>query len=64
MSDTAADININNISKHYRDTVAVDNISFDVKQGEFLTLLGPSGCGKTTTPEHDCGICVAHFRQY
>jgi spermidine/putrescine transport system ATP-binding protein len=27
----------------------VDNLSFDVKQGELLTLLGPSGCGKTTT---------------
>lgn len=28
---------------------AVDNISFKVKQGQFLSLLGPSGCGKTTT---------------
>jgi type II secretory pathway predicted ATPase ExeA len=28
---------------------AVDNISIDIHEGEFLTLLGPSGCGKTTT---------------
>lgn len=28
---------------------AVDNVSFEIPQGEFFTLLGPSGCGKTTT---------------
>ena len=30
------------------DTVAVDNFSLDVRQGEFLVIVGPSGCGKTT----------------
>lgn len=41
------------LSKHfqlpYGIEVAVDDITLDVKEGEFLTLLGPSGCGKTTT---------------
>jgi putative spermidine/putrescine transport system ATP-binding protein len=37
------------ISKAYGETRAVDDISLDVADGEFLVLLGPSGCGKTTT---------------
>lgn len=46
---TMIDIELINISKHFGDTIAVDDASFSVNKGEFLTLLGPSGCGKTTT---------------
>lgn len=35
--------------KRFGNVVAVNNISFDVRDGEFVILLGPSGCGKTTT---------------
>jgi putative spermidine/putrescine transport system ATP-binding protein len=37
------------VSKHYGDFTAVDDVSFDLRRGEFLTMLGPSGSGKTTT---------------
>jgi iron(III) transport system ATP-binding protein len=40
---------VQRLTKRYDGVLAVDDISFDVKAGEFLSLLGPSGCGKTTT---------------
>ena len=38
------------------DVNAVDGVSFDIKEGEFFTLLGPSGCGKTTTLRSVAGL--------
>src|SRR5260370_15776355 len=36
------------ITKRFGDVVAVDDVTIDVDDGEFLVLLGPSGCGKST----------------
>ena len=41
-------IRIVNVTKTFGDFVAVDNLSIDIYQREFFSLLGPSGCGKTT----------------
>ena len=42
-------LEVRNVSKRFGETIAVDDVSFDVHDGEFLFLIGPSGCGKTTT---------------
>jgi NitT/TauT family transport system ATP-binding protein len=42
------EIFLRNVSKRYKSTTAVDNISLSVSRGEFITFLGPSGCGKST----------------
>ena len=44
-----ATIEVEDLTKRYGDNVAVDNISFQVNEGEILGLLGPNGAGKTTT---------------
>ncbi len=43
------DVRLDRVTKDFGETVAVDDLSLDVVEGEFFSLLGPSGCGKTTT---------------
>ena len=42
-------LKVNNLTKKFKDTVVVDNISFQVNEGEIVGLLGENGAGKTTT---------------
>ncbi|MBO0845699.1 MAG: ABC transporter ATP-binding protein [Nocardioides sp.] len=45
----SVDIEFRSVTKRFGDLTAVNQVSFQVLQGEFLSLLGPSGCGKTTS---------------
>ncbi|WP_394739388.1 ABC transporter ATP-binding protein [Natronococcus roseus] len=42
-------VELEDVTKRYAGTTAVDGVSLSVREGEFFTLVGPSGCGKTTT---------------
>ena len=51
-----SEIRLERIHKIYKETRAVDDVSLDIKQGEFMVLLGPSGCGKTTLLRSIAGL--------
>jgi spermidine/putrescine transport system ATP-binding protein len=44
-----ADVRLERVTKRFAEVAAVDDLSLEIQQGEFFSLLGPSGCGKTTT---------------
>jgi len=54
-----AALHLENISKKFAEVLAVDDLSLEVADGEFVVLLGPSGCGKTTTLRMIAGFIEA-----
>jgi len=50
------ELTVTGLVKRYSPQVVVGPLSFEVREGEFFSLLGPSGCGKTTTLR-----CIAGF---
>ena len=56
--NTSTAVSFQSVSRHYGAVKAVDNVSFDILDGEFFAMLGPSGSGKTT-----CLRLIAGFEQ-
>ena len=51
-----ASVTLKNITKSWGDITAVNDISLNIQDNEFMVLLGPSGCGKTTTMRMIAGL--------
>ena len=56
LSEIGAAVEVLGLCKTYRTTVAVDDVSFSVTEGEIFGILGPNGAGKTTTVECVIGL--------
>jgi phosphonate transport system ATP-binding protein len=54
-------LEVKNLTKRYSTRTAVENVSFQVRAGEFLALLGPSGAGKTTLFRCIAGLTTPEF---
>ncbi len=50
------DVTLHNVSKKFGEVIAVDDLSLEIEDREFMVLLGPSGCGKTTTLRMIAGL--------
>ncbi|HEB33205.1 MAG TPA: ABC transporter ATP-binding protein [Spirochaetes bacterium] len=55
-SNEKIEIELRQLSKSFKEVVAVDNVNIRIRKGEFFSLLGPSGCGKTTTLRMIAGL--------
>src|SRR5918911_2239265 len=51
-----AGVTLRNLTKTFKNVVAVNNVNLEIKDKEFLVLVGPSGCGKTTALRMIAGL--------
>jgi len=57
-------IKVRNMTAGYDETVILNNLSFDIYEGEIFVILGGSGCGKSTLLKTPGGTDSAHVRKY
>ena len=48
MENQEIKVQVNHLTKRFGDLLVLDDISFNIKKGEFVCIVGPTGCGKTT----------------
>ena len=48
MEEREVKVQVNHLTKRFGDLLVLDDISFEIKKGEFVCIVGPTGCGKTT----------------
>ncbi|ESS03420.1 MAG: carbohydrate ABC transporter ATP-binding protein, CUT1 family [uncultured archaeon A07HR67] len=53
-----ASVKLEGVTKRYEDVTAVNEMSLEIEDGEFVTFVGPSGCGKSTTMETIAGLTL------
>ena len=63
-SNTAASVRLQELTKLFGATRAVDRVSLTIEPGSMVALLGPSGCGKTTTLRMIAGLVAAECRRH
>lgn len=56
-------LEVNNLTKKFKDLTAVDNINFSIEDGEIYGLLGPNGAGKSTVINMICGLISSDTRE-
>ena len=48
MANKEPKVKVQNLTKRFGDLLVLDNLNFEVEEGEFLCIVSPTGCGKTT----------------
>ena len=48
MANKEPKVKVQNLTKKFGDLLVLNNLNFEVEEGEFLCIVGPTGCGKTT----------------